>query len=177
MRARTIVHAQRAFRGGGRPLKLIVRSPLMYFVRLLALGFVSGATVAATPVNHSLAAQFDRARTVILVQVQESTFPKAYSSFKDELSSHDASAVLLVIRSWKGSHHAGTTIRAIQPQFCGGYPCHNYPFQVGETLLVYDSEWGESLENLHVETADARTMTDLYLLSWGGGPNQRLERP
>jgi hypothetical protein len=149
----------------------------MHVARLLALAFVSGATVAATPLNHSLAAQFDRASTVILVQVQESTFPKAYSSFGDELSSHDASAVLLVIRSWKGSHHAGTTIRAIQPQFCGGYPCRNYPFQVGETLLVFDREWGESLEYPLVETADARTMTDLYLLSWVGRPNQRLERP
>ncbi len=149
----------------------------MHVARLLAFALFFGATVAATPVNDSLAVQFARARTVVLVQVRESTFPKAYSSSQDWFSSRDASAVLLVIRSWKGSHHAGTTIRATQPQMCEGYPCHTYPFQVGEILIVFDREWGESFEYPVVETANTRRMTDLYLLSWGEGPNPRLERP
>lgn len=142
----------------------------MAHVRLLAFTLGLSATATAAPGDVSLAGQFDAAPIVVLAQVEESTFPKAYHSREDAARFRDASATLLVITSWKGPYHAGATIRAVQPQACGGYPCATYPFQAGEIVLVFAMrQYGEPISAPEVKAPEAKTMTDLYLLSWGGG--------
>jgi hypothetical protein len=146
--------------------------------RLFALTLALSATAAAASGDVSLAVEFDAAPIVALVQVQESTFPKAYHSAEDEVRFRNASATLLVIASWKGPYHAGATMRAIQPNVCGGYPCRTYPFQVGEIVLVFATrQWGEPISAPAIRAPEAQTMTQLYLLSWGGEPNNRWRGP
>lgn len=146
------------------------RRQLMAHVQLPAFALGLSAAATAAPGDVSLAVQFDGAPIVVLAQVEESTFPKAYHSREDAARFRDASATLLVITSWKGPYHAGATIRAVQPQSCGDYPCVTYPFQTGEIVLVFAfRQYAEPISAPGVKAPEAQTMTDLYLLSWGGG--------
>ena len=117
---------------------------------------------------------FNKSPIVALVQVEESTFPKAYRSVQDQIESVNASATLVVIASWKGPYRSGATLRAVQPQFCGGYPCLTYPFQVGEIVLVFAREYGEPISpspgSVVREPEAESLMTQLYRLSWAAGP-------
>jgi hypothetical protein len=92
---------------------------------------------------------FRRAAIVVLVQVRESSFPYAASSpeeLEEKLeNARAAAATLLVIKSWKGPYTTDATVRAVQPQFCGGFPCHSYPFRAGEILLVFAREYEEPI--------------------------------
>jgi|SRR5579862_1759063 len=116
--------------------------------------------------------EFSRAPIVVLVQVQESTFPPAYRSIEDEIAAQNASAALLVIASWKGPYRSGATLHAVQPQFCGGYPCITYPFKSGEIVLVFARESVEPISPVPssvMREPDQATLTRLYRLAWAEG--------
>jgi hypothetical protein len=135
------------------------------FVSIVATALSSTAKAWCDPVE----AAFSSSPIVALVQVKESTFPKAYLA-EDRITSVNAAATLVVIASWKGPYHFGSTLRAIQPQICAGYPCLTYPFQVGEVVLVFAREYGEPIApspNSVVKESEADSlMTQLYRLSW-----------
>jgi hypothetical protein len=135
---------------------------------LVVTAALSSTAIAGSDVQVDSA--FSSSPIVVLVQVRESTFPKAYHSIEDEIKSGDASATLLVIASWKGPYRAGATLRAVQPLICGGYPCLTYPFQVGEIVLVFAGEYGEPISpgpGAVVQEPEAESlMTRLYKLSW-----------
>ena len=173
-----IVHPRLQSGASTRPLNFTVRSPPVSRARLFAFTLTLSVTANAAPGEASLAVQFDAAPIVVLAQVEESSFPKAYHSVDDEDRFRDASATLLVITSWKGPYHSGATIRAVQPQICTGYRCLTYPFQVGEIVVVFAMrQWGEPISAPAIRAPDARTMTQLYFLSWGGEPNNRWRGP
>ena len=108
---------------------------------LLVTAGLSSTAVAWS--DAQVCGAFRSSPIVALVQVQASTFPKAYRSADDPFLFHDASATLLVIASWKGPYHSGATLHAAQPMICGGYPCLTYPFQTGEITLVFAREYAE----------------------------------
>ena len=135
---------------------------------LVLLLAVLCSSQAAALCDASLEQQFSTARTVALVQVEETR-----QWGKD-------SAALLVIASWKGPYHVGATLHAVPPT-CGGYPCTTYPFRVGEIVLVFARESGELISptpcSVIAERDAEALMPRLYKLSWSAGPNNRWRGP
>ena len=112
------------------PLGAGMRVPLTIAFVAVALVFQMGAHADPT-----LAQRFNFAKAVVLVRVVESTFPATVTP-DYEWWSRNSLAKLLVIRSWKGSFLAGTTVTAGPWQFCGGQ-CASYPFQAGQELVIF----------------------------------------
>jgi hypothetical protein len=116
-----------------------MRVPLTAAVVAAALLFQTEAQA-----DSSLEQLFQSARAAVLVRVLESTYPSPPSKRDSESFSRlwDATAKLLVLRSWKGPFLAGSTISASGKDPCFG-PCVPYQFQVGQEVVVFLYEEGE----------------------------------
>ena len=116
-----------------------MRMPLTAGVFASALLFHGYAQADST-----LAQELHNARAAVLVRVLESTYPvPTYSGDRDSmLRMWNATAKLLVLRSWKGQFPVGATITAAAVDMCAG-ACMPYPFQVGQEVVVFLYEEGE----------------------------------
>jgi hypothetical protein len=110
-------------------------------MRLLLAAAVVAILQSPADAAPSLSQHYDDAKAVILVQVISSTYPLE----GDVLARADASASVVVMRSWKGPLAAGTSLQVgTQRLVCGGL-CIPYRFLAGQKVLIFAAELNEPI--------------------------------
>jgi hypothetical protein len=97
---------------------------------------------------HGGKTRFDYSSAIILGRVLASTFPGSPSAPETPSSIKalmDATATLVVLKSWKGRYHPGDYVRVAQPQLMGGC-CIRYSLPVGSQFLIFARQESEPLE-------------------------------
>jgi hypothetical protein len=155
-------------------------SGLILLTALLATARAGAAPLA----DWEVRLRYEGWQTVILVHVVESSFPPVIDSVDDD-SILDASATVLVLKSWKGPFAAGRVLHVAPLGGCAGSSCVSYPLQAGDDLLIFDQRTEDPIHAvqpfvLRAEDSKAAMATLDQLVHdrpSSPGPNQRLERP
>jgi hypothetical protein len=142
----------------------------------------SGAVSDTPPEDWPIGSRFAAFETIVLVRVVESTFPAAIHSGVDV--SQDASATVLVLKSWKGPFQTGRSLHVVPPGYCFGSSCLPYPLRPGEELLIFDGRTVDpifALQSFVYRAADSKvSIAALDALAQErpqNGPNNRWSGP
>jgi hypothetical protein len=128
---------------------------------LLVLLFEVARAGTGTGCPPQRQSKIDNLSAVFLALVLESTFPGVPAT-ADKKSSYarallNATATVIVLKSWKGRYELGKHVRVAQPQIMAGC-CMRYSLPVGKQFLIYagaESEPIEVTEATAVDLADA----------------------
>ena len=164
MRAGSTVRAQRAILSRLRPLKLAVRSHDVHSARSLAFTFFFAVFAAVARAKSTSACrlgtegEFDPSLTVIDAVVLQSTFPGPPSKLPESRAYSEAlmeaTATLVVLKSWKGHFRPGDNVKVAQPSLFGGC-CLRNSLPVGGHFIIFAHQDLEPLEVTESSVTDS----------------------